>query len=198
MSRTRTQQFRTQQFRTHHHKGNLQCAFCKEEGHTIDKCQVLATTECKYCHGTGHTARRCLKLSQKAYNQRQDSMDRANQRTNTLNTGGFVTAKGTFRRRPRNNSNATVPTTNRFTGFNQEEKSPEPTKVSSFEPKKSKRLSLHGSWLTPIDILVNNGEALREIPKPKNFVKKSSTKKMSWADMADDDSDSDDEDVFLC
>jgi len=122
---------------------------------------------------------------------------RAEQRTNTLNSGGFVAAKGTFRRRTNKNASVVLTLNNRFADFDHAETSPEPVKVSPAVPKKSKRLALRGSWLTPLDILVSNGEAIRPISPPAKIVKKHPEKKLRWADMADDDSDSDDDDL-LC
>jgi hypothetical protein len=159
--------------------------------------QDMANSECKYCHDLGHVIRICPKLARKQQRRRRAGMEKAKQRTDTLNSGGFVAAKGTFRRRARNNSNVTLQTMNRFADFDQEDTSPEPVKVPVATPQKSKRLALRGSWLTPLDILVSNGEAVQAIPKPQKIVKKHRAKKLRWADMADDDSDSDDEDASL-
>ena len=35
------------------------CSFCKEQGHHIKQCLVLANNECGNCHKLGHTTRHC-------------------------------------------------------------------------------------------------------------------------------------------
>ena len=166
----------------------------------VGKSEDTSNSECKYCHELGHIIRGCPKLALKEQRRRRAGMEKARQRADTLKSGGFVTAKRTFRRRNNKNSGPVLTFNNRFADFDHTETSTEPEKVSPAVPKKSKRLALQGSWLTPLEILVSKGEAVRPIPPPTRIVKKSPTKKPRWADVADaeSDDDSDSDDDFLC
>ena len=192
MTSRRSTQFHTQR----RNQNNNDCRFCKENGHTVDECTVLANTECKYCHNLGHTTRRCPKLAEKEDRRRNLARTtRAAEYAPDIN--GYAKAKGTFRRRvskgPR--VTGTVPM-GRFAVLNAQEEVD--TKRREFAPSSSSNTPDLGSWSKPLKVaeaadstVKSTSQAGGQSTTPQ-LKKKSSAR---WADMADE-SDSD-EDIFF-
>jgi hypothetical protein len=187
MTSRRSTQFHTQR----RNQNNNDCRFCKENGHTVNECTVLANTECKYCHDLGHTTRRCPKLVEKE-TRRRNKARTAFAAEHAPDADGFSKPKTTFRRRVRKGSSimGTV-TMGRFAVLNAQEE----VDTNTDTPV------LKGSWSKPLKVADDAAAAPKSTsqaggqstaPQPK---KKSTAR---WADMADEsDSDSDEEDIFF-
>jgi hypothetical protein len=211
---------RSKQFHTHR-RNNNNCRFCKENGHTVKECTVLANNECKYCHNCGHTTRRCPKLAEKEDNRR--NLARAARNAEFApDTNGYTKAKGTFSRRvskgPRVMGTVTM---GRFDALNSQEEVDTKRRESTINFSNNKPV-LKGSWSKPFEVSETTDSTVKSTPQstssqstPQSTTPQSTTpqstspqstspqsttpgvKKINtarWADMADTDSDSEDED----
>ena len=216
----------SKQFHTHR-RNNNNCRFCKENGHTVNECTVLANNECKYCHNCGHTTRRCPKLAEKEDNRR--NLARAARNAEFApDTNGYAKAKGTFSRRvskgPRVMGTVTM---GRFAALNAQEEVDTKRRESTINFSNNKPV-LKGSWSKPFEVSETTDSTVKSTPQaglqsttpqstpqsttpqstPQSTTPQSTTpqsitpwvKKRNtarWADMADTDSDSEDEGDLL-
>tara|TARA_X000000368_G_scaffold370432_1_gene319562 strand:+ start:895 stop:1515 length:621 start_codon:yes stop_codon:yes gene_type:complete len=59
------------------------CSFCKEQGHHIKHCPILANNECGNCHKLGHTTRHC-RNNKHSYNKPRRIIQSENNGWNTV------------------------------------------------------------------------------------------------------------------
>jgi len=189
---------RSTQFHTSKRNQNsFDCRFCKENGHTVNECTVLANTECKYCHDLGHTTRRCPKIAEKEA-RRQDMARASRESEFTPDTNGYTKAKGTFRRHASGGPRVTGTLhMGRFAALSaQEEADAERREITPI--RSSNTPALKGRWVkplrkaaTPASTVTSTSQAGGQSITPG--VKKRNTAR--WADMADaSDTDSESED----
>ena len=176
-------------------RNNSDCRFCKENGHTVDQCSALATTECKYCHDLGHTTRRCPKLAEK--DERSRHMVRATRKSGfEPDTNGYAKARGTFRRRVGKDQRVTktLPM-GRFAILNAREAETE--RMTSI-PSNADTPILNGSWAKPLKVAVATDSVVTSAsPGPQSTYQPKKKQTGRWADMADSESDSDEEGIFF-
>ena len=177
----------------------ISCRFCKGEGHELKKCTKLANTQCKYCKNFGHTTRRCPAAAAKE--QRRRNQARAAQAAQFApDEDGFSKPKSSFRRRANKGSTITLNILSNFAALNDEAET-KPTKKTSvtiLRPAAAQPRAVTGCWSKPLTVKEAAIAAQEEkrAESPKTVPKK--PKKLRWADMCDEeDSDSDDEDLFL-
>ena len=173
------------------------CRFCKENGHEVKNCTKLANSECRYCKNFGHTISRCPTIAAKEQRRRsQARLARAARRS--PDEDGFSKPKSSFRRRVNKDvSNVQMNILSNFAAFNSddEDEPVQQTPVTTNCPTFVQPRTVTGCWSKPLTIkeasIAAQEEKRAETPKK-------APKKIRWADMCDDeDSDSDDEDLFL-
>ena len=154
--------------------------------------------ECRYCHQDGHVIRSCPTLARKEENRRRRRRAQLDAEY-APDADGFVKAKGTFRRRSGKRVVLNTSTTRltSFAALGAEEKEPEPKRKVVAVPKVVKPTAPKGSWARPLQI---NQDAEKPTPKPAAALPKivfPKKKKARWADIADSESDDEDDDLFL-
>jgi len=188
----------------------MKCAFCHEAGHHVRDCSVLASNECGYCHNLGHTTRRCPVLAEKDQNRRRRA-SAEKRKAFKPDEDGFVRPKSTFRRRVTNQP-AVISTENIVSTFSvlAEEAETAPKKKSGkiARPAIVKQRSVQGSWKKALVVEDEREPPRKPVVVPRAVAgavaavasAKPKSSRPRWADMADDESDSDDDDssIFLC
>jgi len=196
MSYRRSTQFHTRR------QNSSECRFCKENGHTVDKCTVLANTECNYCHEIGHTTRRCQKLADKEIH-RKSKARAARAIEFAPNADGFAKAKGTFRRVSKDAEGCRLKLLTTFAAFETGDIEPKKREsVSYARPAVAEAKPVKGVWSKPVAAVVTE-ITLKPEKKPRVAVQ-STVPKMkririigSWADAADDESGEESDDKSL-
>ena len=194
MSRPRSTQYFPRTGKT------ISCRFCKEEGHEVKNCAKLANTECRYCKNFGHTTRRCPAAAAKE--QRRRSQARAARAAQFApDEDGFFKPKSSFRRRVNKNSVMALEILSNFAALNDEPdtKPAKKASVTIHRPAAAQSRALTGCWSKPLTVKEAAVAAQEEkVPEAPKKAPRKAPKKLRWADMCDDDdSDSDDEDLFL-
>ena len=174
----------------------ISCRFCKEEGHELKNCDKLANTQCRYCKNFGHTTRRCPAAAAKE--QRRRNQARAARAAQFApDEDGFSKPKSSFRRRVNKGSTMKLNILSNFAALNDEAET-KPTKKTSvtiLRPAAAQPRAVTGCWSKPLTVkeaaVAAQEEKVPEAPRK-------APKRRRWADVADDqDSDSDEEDLFL-
>jgi hypothetical protein len=146
MSSTRSIQFHTK-------KSSKHCGFCKETGHKVKDCIVLANNECNYCHQLGHTTRRCPILADKNHNRRQTFL--ANRRIDTIDENGWSKAKTTgFRKNMTPRRHREIANLSSFAALNSDDEfEPMTTQSVAYNiPTFSEAKSAKGVWSKPLKV----------------------------------------------
>jgi len=187
MSSTRSIQFHTKKFTKH-------CGFCKETGHKVKDCIVLANNECNYCHQLGHTTRRCEVLLNKNFSRRQKFLD--NRRRDTIDENGWSIAKTTCVRKnmaPRRHRE--IANLSPFAALNSDDES-EPVVTQSVTyniPTFSEAKPAKGVWSKPLKVQKTASKPLKvqkTASKPVQkkvsiFNTKQNPPGTRWADICD-------------
>ena len=196
MSSTRSIQFHTKKFTKH-------CGFCKETGHKVKDCIVLANNECNYCHQLGHTTRRCNVLSKKNCSRRQTFLD--NRQRDTVDENGWSIPKRISNKIAgvrKNIKNCEIANSFHFAFLDIiDESEPMVTQSVTFNiPTFSEAKPAKGVWSKPLKVQKTASKPV-EVQKTasKPVQKKVSIFKTTrnppgtrWADMCDTDSDDED------
>jgi hypothetical protein len=181
------------------------CSFCKEQGHHIKQCLVLANNECGNCHELGHTTRHCrnnkhsynkpcriikpenngwntvtkkkVKKGNRIGNQGKNETKKAIQRTIHISYNRFnaVECEQVIKSTPSNGSPTYKDIITRETRPKVKETRP---KVKETRPKvKETRPKVK-----------EDGPKVKETVSMKlPILKRTNPKKISWADMCDED-----------
>ena len=178
----------------------LSCRFCKEEGHEVKNCAKLANTQCRYCKNFGHTTRRCPAAAAKEQHRR--SRARAARAAQFApDEDGFSKPKSSFRRRVNKDSVMTLNILSNFTALadDVETKPAKKASVTIHRPSAAEARAVTGCWSKPLTVKEAAAASQEEkSPEAPKKTPKKTPKKARWADVADEeDSDSDDEDLFL-
>lgn len=196
------------------------CAFCHEAGHHVRACSVLASNKCGYCHNLGHTTRRCPVHTDRDQNRhRQASSEKA--KSFIPDANGFVRPKSTFYRRVTNQPAAmsTVRLVSTFSVLDDEADTEPKRTVQVAVPTPAKQRAIQGSWKKPLNADCERGPPIvntleKEVADCRSEIASMKATAAaainqppfvqlryigSWADAADlEDSDSDDDSIFLC
>ena len=151
------------------------------------------SVECRYCHTLGHYIKMCPKLAEKE-RRRREKVSSARRAKYRPDEDGFTKPKSTFRRKTQKKAYVVSNTTklNNFAAFEESEAVTPKKKVTFAKPEKAKEPIVIGSWKKPLTITTEK-KVVSET-SPKKFVlkpKKNSGKR--WADLADEESDGEDE-----
>ena len=158
------------------------------------------SSECRYCHDNGHAIRRCPKLAKKEQ-RRREKASAARKAKFQPDADGFTMAKSTFRRRVQKGPSAVSGLThlNNFAAFSEPKTKEGKKKVTFAQPEKAPAPVLTGSWAKPLKISNEENKVVPETTPTMKFVFPSRKKSIGrWADMADEESDSENEaDIFM-
>ena len=193
MSSTRSTQFHTNK--------TSNCRFCKEKGHSVAVCTVLANNECGYCHQIGHTTRRCTVLSNNNVGRRQTFLD--NRRTDRqkvkIDEDGWSKART---RGPRSGPRSGPRKIREIIHFSQfasliDNESHSEQKMTVNQPTVVEPKPVKGVWSKQLEVQEPESKPVRETHqvsaqnKVQIFTRKPIPRGTRWADVADSDSDSD-------
>lgn len=178
-------------------QNSFDCRFCKENGHTVDQCSVLANTECKYCHYRGHTTRRCPKIAEKEARYIAGWTSASRESEFAPDTNGYTKAKGTFRRRVMKDPRVTGTVhMGRFAVLNAQEEVDTKRRESTINFSNNKPV-LKGSWSKPFEVSETTDSTVKSAPQSTTPQSTTPWEKIRnttrWADMADTDSEDEDE-----
>ena len=160
------------------------CSFCKEQGHHIKHCPILANNECGNCHKLGHTTRHC-RNNKHSYNKPRRIIQSENNGWNTV-TKKKVKKGNRFGNQCKNETKKAIqrPTHISYNRFN------------AVECEIVIKSTPSNGAPTYKDIITREtGPKIKETgPKVKETVstklpilKSTNPKKISWADMCDED-----------
>ena len=178
-------------------KSNKNCSFCKDQGHHVKQCLVLANNECGNCHQTGHTTRHCR-------NQRGNQ--RGNQRCNQRGNQRGNQPQKRIQKNEANVWNLVTNKKNRFTP-SMVEPAIQTKKVHQISPTHVSYNRFNGVECelvierTPLDgiptykdvVIKENASVVVDAPTPAKIMgsmfKRTIPRGVRWADVADEESD---------
>ncbi len=167
------------------------CSFCKEQGHHIKQCLVLANNECGNCHKLGHTTRHC-RNNKHSYNKPRRIIQTENNGWNTV-TKKKVKKENRFGNKGKNETKKAIQrpihiSYNRFNAveceqiINSKPSNGIPTYKDIIIKETGPKVKESGPKVK------ESGPKVKETVSTKlPILKKTNPKKISWADMCDED-----------